>query len=354
MALAVATPSSLPTRLLYSKPIRTACPFSKPLHKNKDERSSQESHTASVATFGLLFISKAIARRHSSRRTQRQLSQKAKTLTQELPKHKMWGDVAVLDPEVEVLEANTASLLDLSHVRTVAAFKDPGAEDGQQTGTQLVHIAGDPSLKIVYKEAGLTFHIDLARRLSRLSRSQGGIGERERIAQLVQPGERILSLGSGFGLTACLLGKNTEAKEVVGVERNAVAHEFALKNIEANRLGGVVEHFRCHPDEVETLDLGKFDRVLAFLPFHKDGVLAPLSEVWGPSVRLLAPGGTVTCYSMETQTQFETTGAEEAKIQIAKICPDRKFEMTWRGKVPRKPIGPYTFRVGMDFTHVLT
>ncbi|CAE7561447.1 TYW1, partial [Symbiodinium pilosum] len=108
------------------------------------------------------------------------------------PKHKMMVDVAVLSPkEGEDVEDSAKALLAQPHCRTVAVYEPVGSgHDVERVGIR--HVAGDPDLNITYKEAGLKFNIDLGRRLSRLSRSQGGAHERERICQLVQPQERVL------------------------------------------------------------------------------------------------------------------------------------------------------------------
>jgi len=120
--------------------------------------------------------------------------------------HMMMVDVAVLpaqDPAVAKVRA--AELLRLPHVRSVAVRK-PASK-------ALEWVAGDPNLEIIYKEAGLAFRLDLARRLSRLSKSQGSQYERQRICEQVEDGERVLVLGAGIGLTPCLLARHTPCAE---------------------------------------------------------------------------------------------------------------------------------------------
>ncbi|CAE8685895.1 unnamed protein product, partial [Polarella glacialis] len=265
-----------------------------------------------------------------------------------LPKHSMWGDVAVLPPqESSDAEASAKMLLQLSYVRSVALFQETGPQQGQRS---LQYVAGDPCLETAYKECGLTFRIDLARRLSRLGKSQGSVSERERLRSLVRPGERVLVLGSGFGLTACILGAKTPCQEVIGVERNAVAHEYALVNIKANRLTGVVRCLHGDPSNDFLQPLGSFDRVCAFLPFRgaNDEILS-LAAVYGPAAKAVTPGGTLHLYAHETELEFENGGAEEAIRQLASVRGDGHVDLTWRGKVPRNSISPYVYRVGMDF-----
>merc|ERR1740121_53179 len=256
----------------------------------------------------------------------------------------MMGDVAVLSPRGGPAEeaAAAAELLRRPGVRSVAALL--GADGRRGAGAR--HVAGDPSLEIVYKEFGLHFRLDLSRHLSRLSRSQGGVDERQRLRGLVQPGERILVLCSRFGLTSCMLGRHTACEEVVGVEPNAVLHESALANIELNRLAGRVSSMLRDPGDLS--DLGRFDRVCAFLPFRRDGVRLALDELVAEAVAATAPGGTLHAYVHESEEEF-SAGSRASLLEMARGCAPRGAELLWRGKVPRKSIGRNQYRVGLDF-----
>ncbi|CAE7687870.1 TYW1, partial [Symbiodinium microadriaticum] len=217
------------------------------------------------------------------------------------PKHKMMVDVAVLTPKEGLDEAAQAQeLLKQPHVRSVTIFEPVGTgHDKERVGVR--YVAGDPDLNITYKEAGLAFNVDLDRRLSRLSKSQGGIHERERICQLVQPGERVLVLGSGIGLTACLLAARTACREVVALEPDEVKHEFALANIKANKLDGKVSSLCRSSLDVE--GLGRFDRICAFLKFQALENLEPLV----PAIR---EGGTLHFYNHESKEEYQREPTE--------------------------------------------
>lgn len=258
----------------------------------------------------------------------------------------MWGHVAVLpSQEDSEAKANAKALLRLPFVRSVAMFEAKGRE----RGAGLKPIAGDSSLVITYKEGGLSFRIDLARRLSRLGRSQGGGTERRRLCGLVRDGERVLVLGSGIGLAACILGAHSSCSEVVGVDPSPTANEFADLNIQANRLAATVRTVLGDPFDADFVgSLGAFDRVCAFLPWHRGDRLMPLSEIIAPSVPVVAPGGTLHCYYLESQDELDA-GSAEVERQLRLACGDRGFRLTWRGKAPKKSIGPNLFRVASDF-----
>lgn len=273
-----------------------------------------------------------------------QLEEQSET---EMPRYYMMCDVAVISPGGDDIDTQKCAdiLLQRKDVRTIAVFEPRGSGLApDRNGVRFV--AGDPNLEITYKENGLRFRLDLARRLSRLAKSQGSCDERRRICSLVQPHERILVLGSGIGLTTCLLGAKTACKEVVGIDRDPVAHEFALANIELNELGGRVQSVLGDP--YEQIEMGGFDRVCAFLTFTRDGKPQTLAGNMAPAVRALAPGGTLHIYDHQTQQEFDS-GADKVNQAMADACGDRRFELTWRDKVPHKSIGRNWFRVGLDF-----
>lgn len=255
------------------------------------------------------------------------------------PKHKMMVDVAVLTPQEGLDEAAQAQeLLKQPHVRSVTIFEPVGTgHDKERVGVR--YVAGDRDLNITYKEAGLAFNVDLDRRLSRLSKCQGGIHERERICQLVQPGERVLVLGSGIGLTACVVAARTACREVVALEPDEVKNEFALANIKANKLDGKVSSLCRSPLDVE--GLGRFDRICAFLKFQALENLEPLV----PAIR---EGGMLHFYNHESKEEYEREPIELLR-SMEGMCGNRAVEIAWRGKVPRKSISPNMYRVGVDF-----
>jgi len=279
-------------------------------------------------------------------------AKKAARVVEEFPPHALMVDVAVIKPEEgrgpEEEQAVADALLRKVGVRSVAILTTPGS--GQEHSISKVRwLAGDPNLVVAYKEASLTFHLDLKRRLSRLHRSQGGSVERDRLRGLVQDGERVLVLGAGFGLTPCVLGAHTPCSEVIGVDPDPVAHEFAEENITFNRLDGTVSHIVGDPFDAEFLStLGMFDRVCAFLPWQRHGCELSLSQIVAPAVSVVKPGGFLHAYARETGDEFDA-GSELSRSEVAKACPGREVLFLFKKKVPSKAIGPYVWRVVLDF-----
>ncbi|CAJ1338507.1 unnamed protein product [Effrenium voratum] len=251
-------------------------------------------------------------------------------------RYQLMADVAVLSADAERGLERAEELLDEPQVRSVAVFEPAGVGlDPSRVGVR--HVAGDPNLEIAYKEQGLTFRLDLSKRLSRLSRCQGGSSERQRLCQLVAPGERVLVLGSGIGITACLIGAHSPCADVLGVERDPVKNDFACANIQLNKLEGKVRSISRNL--LDVADLGLFHRICAFLKFQPVENLKPL-------ISALAPEGTLHFYNHESKEQFRSEPV--VMDSFARICGDRSVELTWRGRVPRRSIAPNMYRVGMD------
>ncbi|CAK9091040.1 unnamed protein product [Durusdinium trenchii] len=155
------------------------------------------------------------------------------------------------------------------------------------------------------QECGFSFRLDLSQRLSRLSRCQGGVAERGRLRGLVQPTERVLVLGSGIGLSSCIVGAG--ALEVWGLEKDEVKHGFAEANIIENELEGKVRSIARDPLDVN--DLGGFHRICAFLKFQPEFHREPL-----------------------------------AVLDAFRALSGRPMQLTWRGRVPRKSIARDSYR----------
>jgi tRNA (guanine37-N1)-methyltransferase len=93
-------------------------------------------------------------------------------------------------------------------------------------------IAGKKNLIAGYKENGCALQVPLGKVFfsPRLS------GERLRIAYLVQPGEIVGAWFSGVGPYPIVIAKNSKAIKIIAIELNPVAHKFAVKNGELNKV----------------------------------------------------------------------------------------------------------------------
>ncbi|MEK6808871.1 MAG: class I SAM-dependent methyltransferase family protein [Nanoarchaeota archaeon] len=122
-------------------------------------------------------------------------------------------------------------------------------------------IEGEKKLTTNFKENGCRFKIDLEKCYfsPRLS------NERKRIASLVKPNERVLVMFSGIGVYPITIAKNSQAEEILGVEINKSAHEYALENVKLNKANNV-KLFLGDVKKIVPKFRRRFDRIIMPLP----------------------------------------------------------------------------------------
>ena len=64
--------------------------------------------------------------------------------------------------------------------------------------------------------------------------------ERLRISKLIKKNESVLVMFSGIGIFPLVISKNTQAKEIYGVEINPHAHKFAEENVKLNKINTII------------------------------------------------------------------------------------------------------------------
>jgi tRNA wybutosine-synthesizing protein 2 len=133
----------------------------------------------------------------------------------------------------------------------------------------------------VHREGGLLYHLDPGEVMF----AMGNRGEKERLASLVSPGERVADMCAGIGyftLPMARAGADVEASEI-----NPASFRFLLRNITSNHLGSHVSA-RCG-DSRNHLK-GVYDRVVVG-HFESPAFIPSLAGH-------LAPGSTVHCHTL--------------------------------------------------------
>lgn len=244
------------------------------------------------------------------------------------------GDIAILGitPEAAPDAAAIGQLILAHNPSLKVAVRRDGEYAGEFRTRPYAVIAGENRLTTVHRENGVTLHLDLAQVYYSVRSAQ----ERARIAALVQPGERVCVLCSGVGPFPLIIARHSKASEVLGVEKNPVAHAYALQNLRANRrLRGV--RF-IEGDAVEILPRLKktFDRLLLVLP-HGGELLLPAA------LAALRPGGHLHFYDMQAKGCHTAT---RAKVEAAAHALGCEFQVL--GVVRCGNCGPATDRVCLD------
>lgn len=172
------------------------------------------------------------------------------------------GAIAILEIDDDLKDYDAVigeTLLSTKPKIRTALAKDSGHEGTYRTQRMRL-LAGEDTRIGLHKENGVTLAVDVEEVYfsSRLST------ERKRVMGLVTPGERVLVMFSGCGPYTCVLSKNTEASEVIGVEINPKGHELAEENIRRNKLRNAKTY--CGDVREVVPGLGAFDRILMPLP----------------------------------------------------------------------------------------
>ena len=171
------------------------------------------------------------------------------------------GDIAIVEIPSDLRKKQKLigkTLLSLmSNVKVVVV--EEGEHEGVFRRQKLSVVAGEKRFVTVHKESGVLLKLDVAK--CYYSPRLGS--ERLRIASLVRPGERVLVAGSGVGVYPLVIAKHSDAKEIVVVEINPVAHKFAAQNVVLNKLS---ERVKVIKGDVFKEKLGKFDRIIVAMP----------------------------------------------------------------------------------------
>ena len=224
------------------------------------------------------------------------------------------GDIAVvgITPEVESLEHEIGTCILARHRTIKVVAKRDGEYGGEYRTLPLRVIAGEKRLTTVHRENSVTLHLDLAH----VYFSVRSAHERARIAALVQPGERVAVLCSGVGPFPLIIGRHSRPLEVIGIEKNPVAHQYAQRNLRANRTINNVCFLEGDARVVLPNLNRQFDRILIVLP-HGGETLLPCA------LNALRPGGTLHFYDM--QAKGCSSGTQD-KVEAACREKDRSME----------------------------
>ena len=174
------------------------------------------------------------------------------------------GDMAIIIIPDELVEKERLigkAILDLNKNVKVVLKRD-GIYQGEFRQIPLKVIAGENRKETICKENGVRLALDP----EQVYYSVRSSGERKRIASAVVPGEIVLVMFSGIGPFPLVISKLSQAKTIIGVEKNPVAHSFGVKNVGLNKK---LKNVRLISGDVDLVlpELNTmFDRIVMPLP----------------------------------------------------------------------------------------
>ncbi len=244
------------------------------------------------------------------------------------------GNIAIVEIDKILEKKETkigkAILEIIPSVKTV--LKKAGFHEGTFRTQKMALLAGEDTRVTTHREnsVALTLDVEQVYFSPRLS------NERKRIAQQVKKGESVLVMFSGCAPYPCVLAKNTQAKEIYGIELNVLGHEYGLKNVAANKLNNVFLYYGDVRTVVPTLKK-KFDRIIMPLPKSAEDFL-------DIALAAIKKSGVIHFYDFLHEEHFT-----EATEKIKDACKNARKKCKILRTVKCGQYSPRTFRICVDF-----
>ncbi len=247
------------------------------------------------------------------------------------------GDIAIVEipKELEKKEKLIADSLLSVHRNVKSVYKKLGPMEGVYRIRKLKFLAGEKRTVAEYKENGCRFRLDVAKVYftPRLS------FERERIAEQVKPGEKILAMFAGVGPFPIVITKMQPRVKIEAIELNPVAFKYMQENIRLNRMQEMITPILGDvKDIIPKKFVNSADRILMPLP---KGAEKFLSEAF-----LAARKNCVIHIYQFAPEKNPFEDAERLVISEAKLS-GRKAEII--GKRIVRPFAPGIVQVVVDF-----
>lgn len=147
------------------------------------------------------------------------------------------------------------------HKNVVSVLKKSSNREGEFRLRKYRLIAGSRNTEVLHRESGCTFKLDPKKVY--FSVREGT--ERERIAQQIKDGERILVMFGGVAPFPIVIARCKNVR-VYSVEINPEAHKYAIQNVLLNKVGNSVVPILGDVREVCKMLGEKFDRITMHLP----------------------------------------------------------------------------------------
>lgn len=248
------------------------------------------------------------------------------------------GDIAIIiipDELVHRQELIAESILANNRRIKVVAKRD-GVYSGEFRTIPLTIIGGENRKETEHKEYGVRLRVNP----EEVYFSVRSGTERYRISQLVKPAEDVLVLFSGIAPYPLVIGGNSRAGRIVGVEKNPLAHRFGVRNCSLNRK---IRNIRLIEGDAAQVVPGlgrKFERIVMPLPVGGERFLPA-------AVEALSPGGWLHYYDMQGEGKFSCS---VKKVQDHCIAVGREIVSCTAVKCGHP--SPWTYRICID-AHII-
>ena len=220
-----------------------------------------------------------------------------------------------------------------------------GGHEGELRIQKYEWLAGEKTTVAIHKENGAIITLDV----EKVYYSPRTANERLRIARLVKPGERVLVMFSGCAPFPCVIAKNAQPNEIVGIELNSDGHKYGLMNVKANKLKNVqlfcgdvkteIPKLLTTNDERLTTNhkpTTTFDRIIMPLPKSAEDFL-------DIALKAAKKGTIIHFYNFQKEGEFDI-----AADMVKKACKNAGKRCKILRIVKAGQNAPRTFRICVD------
>jgi tRNA (guanine37-N1)-methyltransferase len=190
-------------------------------------------------------------------------------------------------------------------------------------------LAGKKTKEALYKENKSQFKLNL----EKCYFSPRLANERMRISKQIKFNEIILVMFSGIAIYPVVISKNSNAKEIYAIEINPEAHEYALKNLELNKINNI-KLFKGDVKKIIPKIKIKFDRIIMPAPKNAYTYLSLIKNK-------IKKNTIIHLYDFSQEKDFPQKSINKIKNIFKRI----KILNT----VMCGAYSPYTYRVCIDF-----
>ncbi len=147
------------------------------------------------------------------------------------------GTIAIIEVDAKLRhkEVQIGECLLKANKQIKTVLRKDGSHEGTFRTQKMKFLAGINTKETIHKEN----NVQLKMNVEDVYYSVRMSTERKRISELVKKDEDVLVMFSGCAPYPCVLGKNTQAKQVYGVELNPNGYNFGLENVRLNKLDNV-------------------------------------------------------------------------------------------------------------------
>jgi len=253
--------------------------------------------------------------------------------------HDIIGSIAIVEipQDLEKREKLIAETLLSVNKQIKTVLKKAHIHEGIFRTQKLTYLAGVNTKETEYKENNVRLKLDVEKVYFSIRLGN----ERKRLMNLVKPGEEILVLFSGCAPYPVVLGKNTKAKHILGIEINPDGHKYGLINVALNKLKNV--DLICGDVHTVVPQLKKKDPKLAY---DRIAMPAPKTadEFLDEALSVAKKGTILHFYDFLAPDKFS-----EAVEKIEKACKKNNMKCKILETVKCGQHAPYVYRVCVDF-----